>query len=219
MSLATLSGPRLEPETGTARQLVVLLHGIGADGADLIDLGAHWRDLLPDALFVAPNAPEPAAGAPYGFQWFALGPDRQESRMAGLPVVRTVVIDYLQSLWLETGLSAKDTLLVGFSQGAMTALHVGLSLEEPLMGIIAFSGALVPPEGFAQVRWPKVPVCLVHGDADAVVSVDYTRQAAQLLKDEGYEVSMHISPGVGHGIDPDGMAFASAFIAAASATL
>ena len=218
--MTTLSGPMLAPFSGgKPRQIVVLLHGYGSDGSDLIALASHWQRLLPDALFVSPNGPEVARGNPAGYQWFALDLDRVESRAAGLPMARPVVVEFLKALWAQTGLSARDTLLVGFSQGAMMALHVGTSLDEPLMGVIAFSGAFVPPEGFYDGSKARPPVCLVHGDMDSVVDPALSAEAAEALRKAGFEVSYHVDHGVGHGISPDGLAFASAFIEGVTATL
>lgn len=199
---------------GVPRQLVVLLHGYGADGTDLIDLGRYWNRALPEALFVSPNAPEPCAENPFGFQWFALDLDRTISRVAGVPRTRGVLAGFLADLWAQTGLSARDTFLVGFSQGAMMALHVGLSLAEAPLGIVSFSGALIPPEGFAEGLLPKPPVCLVHGDMDQVVDPALSREAALVLESAGYAVGYHVSPGTAHGIAPDGLEFATGFMLA-----
>ena len=218
--MTTLSGPMLPPLSGgKPKHLVVLLHGYGSDGSDLIALGRHWQELLPDAMFVSPNAPEAASENPQGFQWFALDLDRISSLTSGLPLARPVVVEFLKALWVQTGLSAKETILVGFSQGAMMALHVGTSLEEPLMGIIAFSGAFVEPKGFMDGNKARAPICLVHGDLDSVVDPALSAAAAKQLADLGFEVSYHVSPGVGHGISPDGLGFASAFIAGVSAKI
>ena len=216
--MSTLSGPMLAPQSGRdARQLVVLLHGYGSDGSDLIALASHWQDLLPDAMFVSPNAPEPVDGNPTGYQWFKLDLDRPLSRVEGVPLARPVVIEFLKALWAQTGLAARDTILAGFSQGAMMALHVGLSLEQPLWGIIAFSGAFVPPEGFADGNKARPPICLIHGDRDGVVDPKFSAEAAEVLRAQHYEVNYHVSHGVGHGIAADGLAFASAFIAGLTA--
>jgi len=218
--MTTLSGPMLAPYSGgPPRQLVVLLHGYGSDGADLISLASHWQALLPDALFVSPNAPEVSRDNPAGYQWFALDLDRAESRTVGLPLARPVVEQFLGALWAQTGLSPRETLLVGFSQGAMMALHVGTALDEALMGIIAFSGAFVPPPEFGRHKGARPPVCLVHGDLDPVVDPAFSDEAAEALRAAGYEVSYHVDHGVGHGISPDGLAFASAFIEGAVARL
>lgn len=210
-----LSGPMLAPQSGgQPKQAVVLLHGYGSDGADLIGLAPHWQGVLPDALFVSPNAPDACTGNPFGFQWFALDydTDRVANRQQGLPLARPVLVEFLNDLWSQTGIAPEQTILAGFSQGAMMALHVGLSLEQRLMGVIAFSGAFVPPEGFGSLPFAKPPVCLVHGDMDEVVDPEFSADADVALRLAGYEVSYHVSAGVGHGIAPDGLAFATDFI-------
>lgn len=208
-----LSGPMLPPKSGApARQLMVLLHGYGADGADLIGLGYEWRELFPDMVFVAPNAPSPCARSPSGFEWFPLLDDRIAGRLKGAEEVRPVIVNFLIDLWAQTGLTARETVLCGFSQGAMMALNVGTSLDSELAGIIAFSGAMIPAEGFAEGRWAKPPVALIHGDVDQVVEPQLSRDAATELSAAGFEVVLHISKGAGHGIAPDGLEFATSFL-------
>ena len=212
--MTKLSGPMLPPRSGQPpRQAVVLLHGYGSDGNDLIGLAPHWQAVLPDALFVSPNAP---IGTPMGgYQWFAIdwAGDRLASRQTGVKQARPVLESFLGDLWSQTGLTAADTILAGFSQGAMMALHTGLGLDRPLAGIIAFSGALLPPDGLEEGRLAKPPVCLVHGDMDDVVAPALSAEAEAVLRQAGYDVSHHVSRGVGHGIAPDGLEHATAFIA------
>jgi phospholipase/carboxylesterase len=211
----TLSGPMLPPKSGqAAKQVMVLLHGYGADGSDLIGLGGEWRDQYPDMLFVAPNAPWPCARNPAGFEWFPLS-DRpvEDFRRDGADMARPVIVNFLLELWAQTGLSARDTVLCGFSQGAMMALHTGLSLDHKVLAIIAFSGALIPPPG----AWAKPPVALIHGDLDGVVPVQLSRDAEAALNAQGVDVRFHLEAGTGHGIAPDGLGFASAFLAEVAA--
>lgn len=205
----------LPPGSGRMpKHLVVLLHGYGADGNDLIGLGKYWQQALPEALFVSPDAPEPCAENAFGYQWFPLDLDRTISRVTGAPRAREAIVGLLVELWGQTGLSARDTFLVGFSQGAMMALHVGLLLDEALLGIVSFSGALIPPDGFEGGLPAKPPVCLVHGDLDRVVDPILSQQAAAMLEAKGYEVSRHVSPGTAHAISPDGLDFATRFMLA-----
>lgn len=213
--MTKLSGPMLPPTSGRKpSQAVVLLHGYGSDGNDLIGLAPHWQDVLPDALFVSPNAPDPCDSFAGGYQWFPVSfeGDRLASRQVGVIEARPVLAEFLADLWSQTGIAPEQTVLAGFSQGAMMALHVGLSLDRPLMGIIAFSGALVPPEGFGTRPLARSPVCLVHGDMDEVVDPELSADADVALRLAGYEVHYHVSAGVAHGIAPDGLAFATAFI-------
>lgn len=209
-----ISGPvRPARDGGKPQQLVVLLHGYGADGEDLIGLADPLGEALPAALFAAPNAPARSAQSPFGYEWFPLDfGDIGTSIRAGLPVARPLIVDYLDDLWSRTGLGPEATFLCGFSQGAMLALHAGLAMETPLLGIISFSGALVPATGFG--TQPKPPVCLIHGDSDEVMETERTLAAAEQLAAAGYDVSLHISPGLAHGIDAAGLDFATAFMRA-----
>lgn len=209
-----LSGPMLPPRSGdTPRQAIVLLHGYGADGNDLIDLGRYWSEPFPEALFVAPNAPQACAQNPAGYEWFPLQIDRIAGRLEGVREAAPVIRAFLTDLWAGTGLTARDTTLVGFSQGAMMALHVGTALDEPLRGIVAFSGAFIPPDNYAE-HAEKPPIALVHGDLDGVVDPEMSREAFALLSGAGYDAALHISPGAGHGIAPDGLEFATDFMLA-----
>jgi len=211
--MVKLSGPLIPARSGQpATQAVILLHGYGADGSDLISLGQHWGTMLPEATFIAPNAPTPCAGSPFGFEWFPLEIDRAASRLDGARQAAAVVREFLDDLWTQTGIAPQRTILAGFSQGAMMALHVGTSLEQPLAGIIAFSGAFVPAEGFAEGGFAKPPVALIHGEHDQVLDPDLSRQAAVALKQAGIEVLLHISPDAAHGIAPDGLDVATSFL-------
>ncbi len=207
-----ISGPVLPPRSGASpKQLVVLLHGYGADGEDLIGLAEPLGEALPDAVFAAPNAPSRCAQNPFGFEWYPLDFSMmQESVRIGTPAARAALVEYLDDLWARTGLGAAETFLVGVSQGAMMALHVALSLPEPVLGVVSFSGALVPPADFDAA--PRPPICLIHGDLDQVVDPRRTEEAAETLNARGYELSVHFSRGLAHGISPDGLQFATAFM-------
>ena len=211
----TLSGPMLPPKSGqAAKQVMVLLHGYGADGSDLIGLGGEWRDRFPDMLFVSPNAPWPCGRNPGGFEWFPVNDPPVESfRREGADRARPVIVNFLIDLWAQTGLAARDTVLCGFSQGAMMALHTGLSLDHEVRAIIAFSGALIPPPE----PWSKPLVALIHGDLDGVVPVQLSRDAEVVLRAAGIDVRLHIERDMSHGIAPDGLGFAGAFLGEAMA--
>lgn len=205
----------LPPRSGqAAKQVMVLLHGYGADGSDLIGLGGEWREQFPDMLFVSPNAPWPCGRNPGGFEWFPVNDPPVESfRREGADRARPVIVNFLIDLWAQTGLAARDTVLCGFSQGAMMALHTGLSLDHEVRAIIAFSGALIPPPE----PWSKPPVALIHGDLDGVVPVQLSRDAEVALRAAGIDVRLHIERDMSHGIAPDGLGFAGAFLGEAMA--
>ena len=210
-----LSGPMLAPANGKAEQLVVLLHGYGSDGNDLIGLGRAWQPGMKDALFVAPNGPERCDINPMGYQWFALDLDREMSRLEGGGAVRQILMDFLDELWEQTGLAPAQTFLAGFSQGGMMALDVGLRLKKPPRGIVSFSGGLIGPDGGVggvERDASLPPICLVHGEADDVVPVDLTIKANHILRGRGAQVAMHLDKASGHTITPEGLGFALAFM-------
>jgi phospholipase/carboxylesterase len=199
---------------GQPKQAVVLLHGYGSDGHDLIGLATYWRDALPDALFVAPDAPMQCDGFAGGYQWFEIdfAGDRLAGRQTGVIQARPTLLQFLNDMWAQTGILPGNTIVGGFSQGAMMALHSGLSLDTPLMGIIAFSGAFLPPEGFDDPKRVRTPICIIHGDMDDVVDPAFSAEARERLVQAGYDVSYHVSAGLGHSIAQDGLAFATRFI-------
>lgn len=202
--------PRTSPKAGgAARQLVILLHGVGADGHDLIDLAAAWGTALPHAVFVAPDGPEPydmiPPGVPHhGRQWFSLT-DRTPARMeAGVEAARAPLDRFIDAELARLDLLPDAYALMGFSQGAMTALYAGLRRPTPPRAILAFSGALLAPQRMAEVT-ARPPVLLAHGEADEVVPVAASRAAEQALRAAGFTVQALYVPGLGHGIDPSGL--------------
>jgi phospholipase/carboxylesterase len=211
-AMAELDGPRWGPRAGgAARQLVVLCHGLGADGHDLIDLAPFWAAALPRAAFVAPHGPEPCAGAPVGRQWFAVG-DRTPARMlAGVSAAAAVLDRFVAAELARLGLAADACALMGFSQGAMTALFAGLRRAVPPRGILAYSGALIGAETLAE-RTAYPPVLIVHGEADDVVPVERSRQAEAALRARGAEVESLYRPGLEHGLDDAGLSAGSLFL-------
>jgi phospholipase/carboxylesterase len=224
---AKLTGPRLEAASGRAKQLVVLLHGYGANGDDLIELGQRWRSALPDAAFVSPNAHELCPGAPGGRQWFPLsatrGVDDERSagdRLKGAEAAKPVIDAFLDEELAKYGLDESRLALCGFSQGTMMALHVGLRRPRAPAAIVGFSGLLVAPERLPEARardsrGAPPPILLIHGDQDPMIPVDAMFIAADQLAAADLPTQWHMSVGVGHGIDGGGLQHAGLFLAKA----
>jgi phospholipase/carboxylesterase len=211
--MSKIEGPSHGPHSGgKPKQLIVLLHGYGADGNDLIGLAPVLAPLMPDAVFHSPNAPYPCEGNPMGFQWFGINRFDPASRLAGVQSAAPFVDEFLDETMAGYGLDETSTVLVGFSQGTMMSLHVGLRRAKQLAGIVGFSGALAGPETLKDEIKSRPPVLLVHGDADEMLPAALTEQAAQALQQNGIEVAVHIAPGVGHGIDQTGLSNAAHFL-------
>lgn len=208
-----IDGPSHGPHAGgTPGHLVILLHGYGADGNDLIGLAPVLAPLMPDAVFHAPNAPYPCEGNPMGFQWFGISRLDPEVAAAGVRSAAPFVEQFLDDTMAKYGLDESETILIGFSQGTMMALHVGLRRATPLAGIVGFSGMLAAPEALATEIRSKPPVLLVHGDSDEMLPAVLTQRAAQTLHENGVEVGVHIAKGVGHGIDQTGLSHCARFV-------
>jgi phospholipase/carboxylesterase len=216
--MAELDGPRIEPRSGTARQLVVFLHGYGADGNDLIEIGRAWQSLLPDAAFVSPHAPHPCAQAPSGREWFPLTFRDPNERWLGVNAAAPMLNAFLDAELQRRNIAPAALALVGFSQGTMMALHVGLRRAVQPAAIVGYSGMLVVPETvepdkFAGEIRGHPPVLLIHGDADELIPVQAIFHAAQGLAALDVPAEWHISPGIGHGIDQEGLRHGGEFLA------
>jgi phospholipase/carboxylesterase len=209
MALGALSGPRLPPQHGKATHLVVLCHGYGADGKDLIGLAPHWQRLLPGAAFAAPNAPEPCPGA--GYQWFPISRIDPEEMHKGVVGAAGLLEAFLEAELARLALSPDRLALVGFSQGTMMALHVGLRAVRPA-AIVGFSGLLTGP--LSSLKGTP-PVLLAHGGADGLIPPQALFVTATALGAAGLAVQWHLSPELGHGIDESGIAMAGRFLALA----
>jgi len=207
-----LSGPRLPPARGKANHLVVLCHGYGADGNDLIGLAPHWQRQLPTAAFVAPNAPEPCAGAPSGYQWFAISRMNAAEMARGVESAAGLLNAFIDAELARLELSAERLALVGFSHGTMMSLHVGLSRPAKPAVIVGYSGMLPGAESLAKLSQSTPPILLVHGDSDQMIPADALFETAGALGRAGAMVQCHLSQGVGHGIDPVGLALGGMFL-------
>ena len=213
-----LDAMRWGPTDGQAKQLVVLCHGVGADGRDLIDLAPHWAAALPHAAFVAPDAPEPYEMAPTGRQWYRIGDHNPALMAAGAARSSPLLDEFLDAELARLALPADAYALMGFSQGAMMVLYTGLRRAVAPKAILAFSGALLAPGRLAEERRNAAPVLLVHGEADPVVPAGRSRDAEAALKAEDIPVEALFVRGLRHGIDPSGLARGAAFLQRAFVT-
>lgn len=213
-TLQALAGPQWGPASGSRpRSLVVLLHGVGADGNDLIGLAPMLGRYLPQALFVAPDAPFPCDLAPYGRQWFSLADRRLEALEAGVRQAAPLLDAYLDQLLEQRDLEPRRLALLGFSQGTMLALHVAPRREQAVAAVLGYSGALVGGETLPAERRSAPPVMLIHGDQDDVVPVSAMPAAVASLQRADIPVQWVVRPGLPHAIDPEGIATGGKFLA------
>lgn len=211
----TLSGPRLPPQRGRATQLVVLCHGYGADGNDLIGLAPHWQRDLPTVAFVAPNAPERCAGSPTGFQWFPISRLDPGEMQKGVEAAADALNAFIDAELVRLELAGDRLALVGFSQGTMMSLHVGLKRAAKPAAIVGYSGMLARSSKIEPLGDDTPPILLVHGDADPMIPPEAMFVTAGMLGEAGACVQWHLSQGVGHGIDPVGLEMGGTFLSMA----
>lgn len=208
-----LDGPRVDPANGQQpRALVVMLHGLGADGNDLISIAPLWAPHLPFAAFVAPNAPQPCDMAPFGRQWFSLQDRDPQAMLAGVRAAAPTLDAFLDAELDRLGLGSDRLALVGFSQGTMTALYTAPRRSTPVAGIVGYSGALLTGPDFTSAVTATPPVLLIHGTADPIVPFGAMAAARQGLESAGFMVETHERPGLGHGIDEEGLRLALGFL-------
>lgn len=208
-----LDGPRFGPaDGGAARALVVMLHGVGADGNDLIGIAPMWAQALPGVAFVSPNGPEPCDMAPFGYQWFSLQDRRPAAMLAGVAAAAPVLNAFLDREMARHGLGPDKLALVGFSQGTMTALYAAPRRAAPIAGVLGYSGALIGGESLPADATARPPVLLVHGTADQVVPFGAMAAAEQALAAAGLPVETYASSGLAHGIDQDGLRLGLGFL-------
>jgi phospholipase/carboxylesterase len=216
---AKLDGPRLKPASGgKAKQLVIFLHGWCSEGSNLIDIGAEWKDLLPDAAFAAPTAPTACPDGGYqwyeGDRWRKKGADGDDEWDEGVNWRKASMLNaFIDAELAALGLADSDLALAGFSQGGLMALHVGLRRPRQMGAIVNFSGQLFEPARLTSEIASRPPVLLIHGDADNRLPVSTLQTAQTALTALGVSVEGHICPGMAHSINEEATSFSGHFLA------
>jgi len=209
----TLSGPSMPPASGGApRQLVVFLHGFGADGNDLIGLAPYFARALPDTEFLSPHAPYPCQMAGFGRQWFNVYDADPAGRLAAIRVAAEIIDRFLDEALAARNLTDSQLALVGFSQGTMMSLFVAPRRAQPCAGVVGYSGRLESPDLLEKEIRSRPPVLLVHGDRDELLPVELLDRAAEMLGRNRIPVEHHVRPGMGHSIDEVGMDLGNRFL-------
>ena len=211
--MSTLKGPIVEPQTSEKpKQLVIFCHGYGADGNDLIGLSSYFQNILPNAIFMSPNAPQKCDLNPQGYQWFDFQSGDPALIWKGVLEAASILNSFIDEQLKKYNLSDDNLALIGFSQGTMMSLHVGLRREKPMKALIGFSGKLIGEELLKDDLISKPPIYLIHGEQDPMVPHQETVNAAEVLKKYDVEVQKHISPNTPHSIAEDGLKIAIDFL-------
>ena len=211
-----VNGSSLQPLSGgSPKHIVLLLHGYGSSGADLITLAPRWQRDLPDALFLAPNAPQRLSNLSFGYQWWPLSAFTPQALASGAASAAPAIEAFIERKLHQYGLTETNLAIIGFSQGTMMALHVGLRRPRQVAAIVGYSGMLTGRNELSHLPITRPPVLLVHGSADPVVPVAALHAAKTELEHLGINVTAHISQGIGHSVDPVGLRMGGEFIAKA----
>jgi len=214
-----VNGASLKPRSGgPPKQIVLLLHGYGSSGTDLISLAPHWQDAMPDTLFLAPHAPQRCGAMASGYQWWGLSSFDPAGLAAGAASAAPAIDAFIDRKLDQYGLTEADLALVGFSQGTMMALHIGLRRPRAVAAIVGYSGMLTQSGDLSGRDFSKPPVLLVHGSADPVVPISALHSAESDLKRLGVTVTTHVSDGLAHSVDPVGLQLGRDFVAGAFAS-
>lgn len=190
---------------GAPTSLVILLHGYGSNGQDLISLAPYWERDIPGALFISPDAPF-GCEIGFGYQWFSLQSWAPLAMLGAAEAAAAILNRFIDEQMEQYQIPASKVALVGFSQGTMMSLFVAPRRDEPIAGVLGFSGALLGGEGLiGQPRIARMPMHLVHGEMDNVVPVGAWLHATETLRQAGFDVSGHTTPGLMHSIDEKGI--------------
>jgi len=209
-----LFGPSGGPASGgKPQQVVILAHGLGADGNDLIGLAPYYARVLPDALFISPNAPFACDMGGFGYQWFSFQDRSPDAVIKGVRAAAPILDAFIDRVLAETGLPDDKLALVGFSQGTMMSLFVSLRRAKPIAGVVGYSGRLIAAEALAAEIKSRPPITLVHGEADEIVPISGLPEAVNTLKALDVQVEAYIRPGLPHSIDPEGIEIGCEFLA------
>ena len=211
--MSTLEGPIVEPQTNDKpKQLVIFCHGYGADGNDLIGLSSYFQNILPNAVFMSPNAPQKCDLNPLGYQWFDFQSGDPALIWKGVLEAASILNSFIDEQLKKYNLSDDNLALIGFSQGTMMSLHVGLRREKPMRALVGFSGKLIGEELLKDDLVSKPPIYLIHGEQDPMVPHQETINATEVLQGHDIEVQKHISPNTPHSIAEDGLKIAIDFL-------
>lgn len=202
-----LDGPHLAPRSGKAKQMVIFLHGYGANGDDLLSIGEEWADELPDAVFLSPNAPDVCEASPFGYQWFSIREidNKAFEREKIIEQVAPVLSAYIDEQLQKWGVPENKLAVVGFSQGAMMTMYTMPRRKTACAGVIGYSGILLDAAGLSKPGIVKMPVLAIHGDADGIVPPKYLPLVQEGFSAAGFDVETVMRPGLGHGIDQFGL--------------
>jgi phospholipase/carboxylesterase len=209
-----ISGPIIEPSSGNSpKQMIIFVHGYGADGNDLISLANYFQSTLPEAIFLSPHAPEACSMNPSGYQWFDLTSTDPAVLWSKILVAADHLNEFIDSKLLEYNIAEENLALIGFSQGTMMSLHVSLRRKNTMAAVLGYSGRLIGADLLKDDLISKPSIYLIHGDQDPMVPYQESLTAEKVLKEYSIDIKTHISEHTQHSIAEDGLRIGVDFLA------
>ena len=194
------------------KQVVVLCHGYGGDGKDISTLAINWQRFLPDAIFLCPNAPEVCSINPNGYQWFDLTIEREEVILEKSLVAEEKLNRFLNQVLDNLQLESKNLALVGFSQGCMISIQLGLKRKKQVNCLIGYSGKVINQKHLSDNINSRPKIFLMHGQNDTIVSPTYLLEAKEYLKNHGINTRTKIFKNCEHKIPVEGVSLGLGFL-------
>ncbi len=205
-------GYELEPLEGMADSLCVMLHGFGADGADMIDVAAEMANYLPRTHFVAPNGPEYCLTAPGFFQWYGAEGGSEAADVA-VEHLAPRINRYCDMQLERLGLTNENLIMMGFSQGGGVMLETALRRESPCAAVLIYTGSLRNADRLDEVVKSRPPIMMIHGDEDDVVPPARVTEAVMALGEKDVLCAHHFCIGLGHSLNEEGAMMGAMFAA------
>ena len=209
-----ISRPIIEPSSeNPPKQMIIFVHGYGADGNDLIGLANYFQSTLPEAIFLSPHAPEACSMNPSGYQWFDLTSTDPAVLWSKILVAADHLNEFIDSKLLEYNIAEENLALIGFSQGTMMSLHVSLRRKNTMAAVLGYSGRLIGADLLKDDLISKPSIYLIHGDQDPMVPYQDSLTAEKVLKEYSIDIKTHISKHTQHSIAEDGLRIGVDFLA------
>ena len=194
------------------RQAIVLCHGYGGDGKDISGLAIHWQRFLPDAVFLCPNAPEVCSVNPQGYQWFDLTSEKEEVILEKSLIAEEKLNTFLNQVFENFQLESSNLALVGFSQGCMMSIQVGLKREKKINCLIGYSGKVINQKHLSSNINSKPKIFLMHGENDIIVPPTHLLEAKEYLNKCGLKIKIKLFKNCDHKIPVEGSSLGLGFL-------
>jgi phospholipase/carboxylesterase len=213
MTNFNLTGTTIMPVSkNKPKQAIILCHGYGGDGKDISVLAINWQRFLPDAAFLCPNAPEVCAINPQGYQWFDLESDKEDIIYEKSLIAEKKLSKFLDQVIDNFNLEPINLALVGFSQGCMMAIQVGLIKKVQINSLIGYSGKVINQKYLSKNINSKPNIFLMHGAKDTIVSPTHLLEAKEYLNNHGVKSKIKIFNDCEHSIPVEGVSLGLDFL-------